>query len=71
MTYGTNSPHESFCPLINYCLGIGALVSPLSSTQFAAMPKWNYHFLISLGLGVFNVCSLIAMFRFKHMKGMV
>jgi len=49
--------------------GIGALVSPLSSTQFAALPRWNFHFLISLGLSVFNVCSLIAMFRFKNMQG--
>ncbi len=49
--------------------GIGALVSPLSSTRFAALPRWSFHFLISLGLAVLNIISLVLVFRFKRLKG--
>ncbi|KLO09001.1 MFS general substrate transporter [Schizopora paradoxa] len=48
--------------------GIGALISPLSSTRFAAMPRWSFHFLISLGFAVLNISSLALIFRFKRMK---
>lgn len=40
--------------ILHAIYGVGALVCPLVSTQFAAMPDaWHYHYLISLGLALF------------------
>lgn len=33
-------------------LGIGGVVCPLVSTQFAQIPKWHYHYLCSLGVAL-------------------
>jgi hypothetical protein len=52
------------------CFGVGALVSPLVSTQFARYPRhWSFHYLISLGLSLVNTLSLAAVFSLKDEKG--
>lgn len=51
------------------CYGLGALVAPLVSTQFAQFHKhWSFHYLISLALSLSNVASLIVTFRFRDQK---
>jgi fucose permease len=49
--------------------GIGAFASPFAATQFAQIPRWSFHYLISLGIAVTNAISLIAIFRFKTQHG--
>ena len=49
--------------------GIGAFASPLAATQFAQLPRWSFHYLISLGIAITNAISLIAVFRFKTQHG--
>ena len=45
-------------------LGIGAVCSPFSATQFATLPRiWSYHFIISAGLAVINTAILLAVFK--------
>jgi MFS family permease len=52
------------------CFGLGALVAPLASTQFARYPKhWSFHYMISMGLSLVNTLTLTAVFRFKDEKG--
>ncbi|KAF9049577.1 MFS general substrate transporter [Hymenopellis radicata] len=45
--------------------GFGALCAPLVATQFAYLPRWSFHYMISLGLAILNVIFLVAVFRFK------
>ncbi|KAH9485772.1 Bypass of stop codon protein 6 [Psilocybe cubensis] len=46
--------------------GLGALIAPLSSTQFAQAPtRWSGHYLISFVLSVLNVILLSAVFKFR------
>lgn len=35
-----------------YSTGVGALVSPLISTQFVRLEHWNYYYLASLGISI-------------------
>lgn len=51
------------------CYGTGALIGPLVSTQFAQIPKWNYHFVVTLGVAVVNLVFILAVIRFKNQKG--
>ncbi|KAJ6487637.1 MFS general substrate transporter [Mycena sanguinolenta] len=44
-------------------IGAGALSSPLLATQFAQMKHWSFHYLVSLGLAVYNVIMLTLIFR--------
>ncbi|KAF7351433.1 MFS domain-containing protein [Mycena sanguinolenta] len=43
--------------------GGGALSSPLLATQFAQMKHWSFHYLVSLGLALYNVIMLTLIFR--------
>jgi hypothetical protein len=49
--------------------GIGAFASPLAATQFAQLPRWSFHYLISLGIAITNAISLMVVFRFKTQQG--
>lgn len=48
--------------------GAGALSSPLVATQFSHLPKWNFHFLTSLGIAISNSVALIIVFRLKPQR---
>lgn len=50
--------------------GAGALSSPLVATQFAQLPCWSFHYLVSLGVALVNTVLLIAVFRFKSQDGL-
>ncbi|KAH7886845.1 MFS general substrate transporter [Phlebopus sp. FC_14] len=45
--------------------GAGALSSPLVATQFAQLPHWSFHYLVSLGVAILNTIFLVAVFRLK------
>ncbi|TFK49165.1 MFS general substrate transporter [Heliocybe sulcata] len=45
--------------------GVGALCSPLVSTQFAQMQHWSYHYFCSLGVALSCAVILAVVFRFK------
>ena len=49
--------------------GLGALISPLVSTQFAQQKHWSYHYLISAGLYAINTAIIWAVFRGKRQEG--
>jgi len=50
--------------------GLGALLAPLVSDQFAQIPRWSFHYLVSLGLACLNTALLIGVFRFNNQNGM-
>lgn len=53
-----------------FFLGLGALCSPLVSTQFSRMPDhWSFHYLVSLGISLLNTVLLVAVFKFKTQDG--
>ncbi|KAI0064127.1 hypothetical protein BV25DRAFT_1914776 [Artomyces pyxidatus] len=45
----------------------GIFSAPLAATQFAKfkLKHWSFQYLASAGLGILNVATLIAVFRFK------
>ncbi|KAJ7252372.1 MFS general substrate transporter [Mycena haematopus] len=45
--------------------GAGALVAPFVSTQFAQIPHWSFHYLISLGMAISNIIFLAVVFKAK------
>ncbi|KAA1469643.1 MFS general substrate transporter [Dentipellis sp. KUC8613] len=51
--------------LVHCAYGTGALAAPLVSTQFAQLPRWSFHYLVSLGVACMNTCTLLAVFRLK------
>ncbi|KAI0754425.1 MFS general substrate transporter [Daedaleopsis nitida] len=51
--------------ILHAVYGVGALASPLVSTQFSQLPHWSFHFLASLGIALSNAILLAAVFRFK------
>ena len=68
-TYGSYYSHTilrkfSDCIMI----GVGALVAPLVSTQFAAMEKWSYFFLISLGISLSTAVALFSAFGVERVE---
>ena len=50
--------------------GLGAFTSPFIATQFAQLPRWSFHFLVSLGIAMTNVAFLICVFKLKRQDGM-
>ena len=56
-----NSPVKM--SMLHASYGTGALVAPLVATQFAAMPRWSFHYLISMGGALLNTASLLFVFR--------
>lgn len=53
--------------ILHAVYGVGALVSPTVSTQFAQKPRWSFFYITSVGVAVISVSLLIAVFRF-HMQ---
>ncbi|KAJ7288976.1 major facilitator superfamily domain-containing protein [Mycena rebaudengoi] len=51
--------------LLQASYGVGALVAPLVSTQFAQLRHWSFHYLISVGISTLNTVFLIVVFRGK------
>lgn len=56
---------ESKMGLLHAVYGAGALCSPLVATQFAYLPRWSFHYLVSLGLAVLNTVFLYAVFKLR------
>ena len=50
-------------------IGLGALVSPLSATQFAQLPRWSFHFLVSLGVALLNTVFFVITVKGKSLEG--
>ncbi len=50
-------------------LGLGAMCSPLVSTQFAHIPRWSFVYLTHLGISCLNGLLQIAVFRFRTQEG--
>ncbi|KAF8161502.1 MFS general substrate transporter [Crassisporium funariophilum] len=46
--------------------GVGALIAPLCATQFAALPHWSFHYLVSLMLALSNTLLLVFVFKFAR-----
>ncbi|PVF93674.1 MFS general substrate transporter [Serendipita vermifera] len=40
--------------ILHAIYGLGAFATPFVSTQFAQMPRWSFHFLVSLGIALIN-----------------
>ncbi|KAK7034515.1 hypothetical protein VNI00_012362 [Paramarasmius palmivorus] len=57
---------ETKMGILHAVYGLGALCSPLVSTQFAQMTHWSFHFLCSLGIAIINTILIIAVFRGKN-----
>lgn len=49
--------------------GLGAFCAPLVSTQFAQLPRWSFHYLVSLGLSLINTVLLVSVFRLRRQDG--
>ncbi|KAJ7050402.1 MFS general substrate transporter [Mycena amicta] len=45
--------------------GAGLFAAPLVSTQFARIPHWSFHYLVSLGITLFNLVIFATVFRGK------
>ncbi|KAI0763030.1 MFS general substrate transporter [Trametes elegans] len=52
--------------ILHAIYGVGALASPLVATQFSQLSRWSFHYLVSLGIALFNAVILVAVFRFKN-----
>ncbi|KAL1706567.1 MFS general substrate transporter [Schizophyllum commune] len=48
--------------------GLGAFCAPLASTYFSTQKHWSFHFLISTGLALLNVFSLLFVLRGKRQE---
>ncbi|KAI0767879.1 MFS general substrate transporter [Irpex lacteus] len=59
---------ETKMGVIHAIYGIGALLAPLSATQFSNMTHWSFQYLISVGLAVVNLIVLIAVFRGRRQE---
>ncbi|KAF8161508.1 MFS general substrate transporter [Crassisporium funariophilum] len=57
---------ETKMGFLHAAYGFGALISPLSATQFAALPHWSFHYLISLMLAFSNTLLLASVFKFAR-----
>ncbi|KJA21441.1 hypothetical protein HYPSUDRAFT_140706 [Hypholoma sublateritium FD-334 SS-4] len=53
--------------LLHSAYGLGLLIAPFVSTQFAQLPRWSFHFLVSLGLSLSNVALQLAVFRLRSL----
>ena len=49
--------------------GLGAFTSPFVATQFAQIPRWSFHFLVSLGIAMTNIIFLTSVFKLKRQDG--
>jgi len=51
--------------VLHAAYGVGALCSPLVATQFAQLPHWSFHYLVSLGLAILNLIVVLVVFKLK------
>ncbi|KAK7057827.1 MFS domain-containing protein [Favolaschia claudopus] len=56
---------ETKMGFVQAAYGLGALIAPLVSTQFAQLQHWSFHYLVSLGVTALNTIFLVAAFRGK------
>ena len=49
--------------------GVGAMCTPLVSTQFARIPRWSFVYLVHIGLATTNAFSQMVTFRFRRQEG--
>ncbi|CAE6440915.1 unnamed protein product [Rhizoctonia solani] len=52
--------------LLHAGYGAGAFIAPFVATQFAQIPRWSFHFLISLGISLMNSLSLFFVFKLRR-----
>lgn len=64
-TYFSSTVQSLTC----YASGLGLLLAPFVSTQFAQLPRWSFHFLVSLGLSLSNVVLQLVVFRLGSLDG--
>ncbi|KAL1727127.1 major facilitator superfamily domain-containing protein [Schizophyllum commune] len=66
--YGASPPlpFASKSPDAQSSSGLGALLAPLVSTQFAQMHRWSFHYLTSMGVALANMAISAAVFRFEN-----
>ncbi|ESK90172.1 hypothetical protein Moror_7761 [Moniliophthora roreri MCA 2997] len=57
---------ETKMGILHAVYGLGALCSPLVSTQFAQLTHWSFNFLCSLGIAVVNTILLVVIFRGRN-----
>lgn len=57
---------ETKMGILHAAYGLGAFASPLVATQFAQLPRWSFHFLVSLGVAVSNTILLIVVFKLQR-----
>jgi hypothetical protein len=70
--YGERNSRSTFMvSLCTFSSGAGALSSPLVATQFAQLPRWSFHYLVSLGIACSNTALLIVVFRCKTQDGLL
>ncbi|CAE6452859.1 unnamed protein product [Rhizoctonia solani] len=53
-------------PFPMMCVGAGAFISPLVATQFAQLPRWSFHYLLSLGVAVVSATTLLVVFKLRR-----
>lgn len=51
--------------ILHASYGIGAFSAPLMSAFFATQRRWSFHFLVSTGLSLLNLTSLLVVFRLR------
>lgn len=56
---------ETKMGIMHAVYGFGALCSPLVATQFSQLPRWSFHYLISLGIAFINTVLLAVVLRFR------
>ncbi|PPQ74073.1 hypothetical protein CVT24_012943 [Panaeolus cyanescens] len=56
---------ETKMGVLHAAYGLGAFAAPLAATQFAQLPRWSFHFLVSLGVSILNTVLLVVVFRFQ------
>lgn len=57
-------------PLTQACVvGLGAMASPLISTQFSHMKHWSFVYLVHIGLLVITVTMQAITFKFQSQEG--
>ncbi|KAI0346461.1 MFS general substrate transporter [Trametopsis cervina] len=59
---------ETKMGILHAIYGVGALVAPLSATQFAKAQHWSYQYIISIGIAVANTIVILVIFRGRRQE---
>ncbi|KAF8966620.1 MFS general substrate transporter [Flammula alnicola] len=56
--------------MLHASYGLGAFISPFSSTYFSGLSnrRWAFHFILSAGFSLLNILVLIYIFRFRRQE---